>query len=247
MVGRVGRGRTARVRDRRPAGLRAQDPGQVRDEVADRSTALASRLLGLEDLHAGLREAAVVRECELGLCALFVHGAQILERAALELGRVTGLEQALDAFRGNHSLVRSEQFAVQHSRRSIRSENSQSKMRGQAIPPLTGGSTATSSPSASVVARPDAGLVAVQPEAAVAEHRGEGRAVRIGRRVEERADRGNLGAVEFVDAPTGGFTRRGEQPQRDGHDGGVSTLVRAVGYASSRSGSIGSPVTSSTP
>ena len=67
--------------------LRAEDPGQVGDEISDRAAALAPGTLGLEDLHARLGETAEVGERELGLRALGVHRAQLVERAHRGLRR----------------------------------------------------------------------------------------------------------------------------------------------------------------
>ena len=75
---------------------------------------------------------------------------------------------------------------------------------------------------------------------------GELRAV-AGAQVVEQLPEG--GSDALVVRPARGLPGLGEQPDlhAQGADPSVSTFVRAVGNASSRSGSMGSPVTSSTP
>jgi len=88
------------------------------------------------------------------------------------------------------------------------------------------------------------GLVAVDPDAGVVEHNGELGSV-VGAEVGEQRAEG--GGVAFVVGASRRFSGLGEQPDRDAQRGAPSMLVRAVGNASRRSGSIGSPVTSSMP
>jgi hypothetical protein len=91
------------------------------------------------------------------------------------------------------------------------------------------------------------GLVAVDPHAGVGEHGGEPVAVG-GAQVVEQAAEG--GGVAFVVRPAGRLAGLREQPDPDAQRAGPSSasmLVRAVGSASRRAGSIGSPVTSSMP
>ena len=91
------------------------------------------------------------------------------------------------------------------------------------------------------------GLVAVDPDPGVAEDGGEVVAVG-GAEVVEQAAQGD--GVALVVRPAGGFTGLGEQADPDAQRAALSSgamLVRAVGNASRRSGSMGSPVTSSTP
>jgi hypothetical protein len=97
------------------------------------------------------------------------------------------------------------------------------------------------------------GFVAVHPDACGVEHAGEVGTVRRAQVVEQRAERpSERGDVAFVVTATGGLARLREQPDADAQrpSSGVavpSMFVRAVGIASRRAGSIGSPVTSSTP
>ncbi len=102
------------------------------------------------------------------------------------------------------------------------------------------------------------GFVAVHPDARGVEHAGEVGPVRRAQVVEQRAESpSERGCVAFVVTATGGLARLREQPdadaQRPSSGMAVSSmpdwvmLVRAVGIASRRAGSIGSPVTSSTP
>ena len=84
-------------------------------------------------------------------------------------------------------------------------------------PPLTGGSTATSSPSASAVARPSAGsspFTHTRELPRTARERGPYADVAASR------SEPTVGAptVVLVVTATGRLARRGEQPQRDGHD-----------------------------
>ena len=91
------------------------------------------------------------------------------------------------------------------------------------------------------------GLVAVDPDAGVAEDGGKAVAVR-GAEVVEQAAQG--GGVALVVRATGGFAGLREQPDPDAQRGVPSPgsmFVRAVGIASRRSGSMGSPVSSSMP
>jgi hypothetical protein len=91
------------------------------------------------------------------------------------------------------------------------------------------------------------GFVAVHPDARGVEHAGEVGTVRRAQVVEQRAERPpERGCVAFVVTATGGLARLREQPDADAQDSSWM-LVRAVGIASRRAGSIGSPVTSSTP
>ena len=98
------------------------------------------------------------------------------------------------------------------------------------------------------------GFVAVDPDAGVVEDGGELGAVPGTRGVEQLAEGGG---VELVAGAARGFPGLSEQPQPDVQRSAPRTLVRAmlvramlvraVGSASRRSGSIGSPVTSSVP
>lgn len=88
------------------------------------------------------------------------------------------------------------------------------------------------------------GLVAVDPDAGVVEDGGEVGPVGRAGGGEELAER--VG-VELVAGTTGGFPRLREQPEPDAQRSAPSMLVRAAGSASSRAGSIGSPVSSSVP
>ena len=108
-------------------------------------------------------------------------------------------------------------------------------------------------------------FVSVHPYPGGRENRLEGGSVGAAGRVEHRTHGGCRVEVVLVGAPTGGLTRGGEEPECDGQMDEVpvaevsvdevsvdaerseSMFVRAIGYASSRSGAIGSPVTSSTP
>jgi hypothetical protein len=88
-------------------------------------------------------------------------------------------------------------------------------------------------------------LVSVDPHTRPLEHGDELRAVAAARGVEELPEGG--GFVAVVGA-TGCLTRLREEAKPDAQRcPESSTLVRAVGSASRRAGSIGSPVTSSTP
>jgi hypothetical protein len=90
-------------------------------------------------------------------------------------------------------------------------------------------------------------FVAVDPDARVVEHGGEPGAVVGAQLVEQRAQGGG---VALVVRAAGGFAGLGEQPDRDAQRDASSLdsmFVRAVGRASRRAGSIGSPVTSSMP
>ncbi len=114
-------------------------------------------------------------------------------------------------------------------------------------PPLTGGRTATSSPSCEDGVVAVGGLVAVDPDAGGVEHGGEVVAVG-GAEVVEQAAEGD--GVALVVRAARGLAGLGEQADPDAQRGAPSpgsTLVRAAGNASRRSGSIGSPVTSSMP
>ena len=92
------------------------------------------------------------------------------------------------------------------------------------------------------------GLVAVHPDARGVEHTGEVGTVRRAQVVEERAEGpSERGGVAFVVTATGGLARLREQPDADAQRRSSSMFVRAVGIASRRAGSIGWPVTSSTP
>ena len=88
------------------------------------------------------------------------------------------------------------------------------------------------------------GFVAVHPDTRAVEDGGELRAVRRAQVLEQRAERRGLA---LVGAAARGLARLREQPDADGQRASRVTFVRAVGNASSRSGSIGSPVTSSMP
>jgi hypothetical protein len=105
------------------------------------------------------------------------------------------------------------------------------------------------------------GLVAVHPHARALQHRGELVAVAAPCQLEQLAE---LGGVELVGSPAGRFPRLREQTKPDGQGAGsvpngdadsvlerrggsVSTLVRAAGTTSRRSGSMVAPVTSSMP
>jgi hypothetical protein len=93
-------------------------------------------------------------------------------------------------------------------------------------------------------------LVAVDPDARVVEHRREPLAVTRTRARQQVAERGS--AVELVGGAAGRLAGLREEPEPDGQLLSrplvvVSTLVRAVGTASRRAGSIASPVTSSMP
>ena len=91
------------------------------------------------------------------------------------------------------------------------------------------------------------GLVAVDPDAGVGEDGGKAVAVR-GAEIVEQAAQG--GGVALVVRATGGFAGLREQPDPDAQRGVPSPgsmLVRAVGIASRRAGSMGSPVSSSMP
>ena len=88
------------------------------------------------------------------------------------------------------------------------------------------------------------GFVAVDPDAGVVEHNGELGSV-VGAEVgEQLAERDG---VAFVVGTPRRFPGLCEQPDPDAQRGAPSMFVRAVGNASRRSGSIGSPVTSSMP
>jgi hypothetical protein len=93
------------------------------------------------------------------------------------------------------------------------------------------------------------GFVAVDPDAGVREHGGELGPVGGAGGVEELAE--GCG-VELVAGTAGGFPGLGEQAQTDAQrsvpwESAPAMLVRAVGRASRRAGSIGWPVTSSVP
>ncbi len=93
------------------------------------------------------------------------------------------------------------------------------------------------------------GLVAVDPDAGVAEDGGEVGAVRGAGGVEELTEGGG---VEVVTGAAGGFPGLGEQAQPDAQlsarsSSAGATFVRAAGIASRRAGSMGAPVTSSMP
>jgi hypothetical protein len=90
------------------------------------------------------------------------------------------------------------------------------------------------------------GFVTVDPDARGVEHGGEVGTVRRAQVVEQRAE-GASGA--FVVAPIGGLARLREEPDADGQRSAPASgmLVRAVGSASSRAGSMGWPVSSSMP
>ena len=80
--------------------------GKSFDEISDRSAALATLALGLEDLDARLRKPAEVRERVLDLVALGLHVAQLVERTRVEradesAGRVSRWMRS-----GDHLLVR---------------------------------------------------------------------------------------------------------------------------------------------
>ena len=96
------------------------------------------------------------------------------------------------------------------------------------------------------MASPSSGSSPLTQTRAPREHGGELGAV-AGAQVVEQLPEG--GGVALVVRPAGGLPGLGEQPDPDAQraDPSVSTFVRAVGNASSRSGSIGSPVTSSMP
>jgi hypothetical protein len=97
------------------------------------------------------------------------------------------------------------------------------------------------------------GFVAVHPDARGVEHAGEVGTVRRAQIVEQRAQGpSERGCVAFVVTATGGLARLREQPDADAQRWSSvmpcdAMFVRAVGIASRRAGSIGSPVTSSTP
>jgi hypothetical protein len=88
------------------------------------------------------------------------------------------------------------------------------------------------------------GFVAVDPDAGVVEDGGERSAVPGAGGVEQLAERGG---VELVAGAARGFPGLCEEPQPDAQRPAPLMLVRAAGSASRRSGSIGSPVTSSVP
>ena len=100
------------------------------------------------------------------------------------------------------------------------------------------------------------GFVAVDPDARGVEHGGEVGTVRRAQVVEERAE--GRGRALVVTA-TGGLARLREEPDADGQRSPPASgmpvsgmpvpgmLVRAVGNASRRAGSMGSPVSSSSP
>ena len=87
-------------------------------------------------------------------------------------------------------------------------------------------------------------FVAVDPHARGVEDTGELGAVGRAQVVEQRAE---VGGSALVVASSCGFTRLREQPDVDAQRPAPSMFVRAVGSASRRAGSIGSPVTSSIP
>ena len=89
-------------------------------------------------------------------------------------------------------------------------------------------------------------FVAVDPDPCSGEDGGELRPVAGAQVVEQLPERG--GGTLVVRA-AGSLPGLGEQPDpyAQGADPSVSTFVRAVGIASSRAGSMGSPVTSSMP
>jgi hypothetical protein len=88
------------------------------------------------------------------------------------------------------------------------------------------------------------GFVAVDPDARGVEHSRELGAVRRAQVVEQRAE---IGGGALVVTASRRFARLREQPDADAQCPAPSMLVRAVGNASRRAGSIGSPVTSSIP
>src|SRR5438128_1788101 len=87
-------------------------------------------------------------------------------------------------------------------------------------------------------------FVAVDPHARGVEHAGELGAVRRAQVVEQRAE---IGGGAFVVAASRRFARLREQANADAQRPAPSMFVRAVGIASRRAGSMGSPVTSSIP
>ncbi len=92
-------------------------------------------------------------------------------------------------------------------------------------------------------------LVAVHPDARGVQDGGELRAVRRAQVVEQGTERRRGAFVAFVVTASRGFARLREQQDADAQRAlpGSGMLVRAVGNASRRSGSMGSPVSSSTP
>jgi hypothetical protein len=88
------------------------------------------------------------------------------------------------------------------------------------------------------------GIVAVDPHARGVEHAGELGTVRRAQVVEQRAE---VGGGALVVTASRRFARLREQTDADAQRPAPSMFVRAVGNASRRAGSMGSPVTSSIP
>src|SRR3954468_14597622 len=76
-----------------------EDVRQDGHETGDAPAALPTVLLGAEDLHARLRQAAHVRDLRLDLETLLVHPAHVVDVAVLEVLEITGTEHDVDATR----------------------------------------------------------------------------------------------------------------------------------------------------
>jgi len=108
---RIGSGGASRVRNRRPARVRAQDPREVGNELFDGAPTLAAGPFCFDNFDPSLCQATVVRQRELGLRARGMHRAQLVEGARVESFEVSGCEQALYAFRDDSPVGRRQRIS----------------------------------------------------------------------------------------------------------------------------------------